>query len=143
MHVSDGHLSVVERRENVRDADGNILGMLRLDDFLGIDVFTKQFGSSRRSRGDRASGFSLSCINDSSTGCGLGLLGLGFVGGFCGFLRSSVGFRFLSGSGFFLDLFSHTKSVMLLYCVIVKSGFRRAQRLDQGTMTASVRSGEP
>ena len=51
LHVGDGDLRVVESGENVRDAGGDILRVLGLDDLLGIGIFAQKFGSGRR--GDR------------------------------------------------------------------------------------------
>ena len=54
VHVGDGDLGVVERGQNVGDADGNVLRALGLDDLLGIGVLAQQFGGGRR--GGRGNG---------------------------------------------------------------------------------------
>src|SRR5438046_6638230 len=45
LHVGDRHLRVVECRQDVRDANRDVLGAFSLDDLFGTSVLTEQFGS--------------------------------------------------------------------------------------------------
>src|SRR5688572_28726925 len=80
MHVSNGHLSVVEGRENVGNADRDVLRSLGLDDLLGVRIVTEQLGSGRRGGGNWSSR-------------------LGSVGGFRRLCRSFAWLAFNGGLG--------------------------------------------
>ena len=54
LHVGDGDLGVVESGQNVRDADGDVLRALGLDDFLAGQIIGQQFGSGRSGSRQRA-----------------------------------------------------------------------------------------
>src|SRR5262249_42315574 len=111
LHVGNGDLRVVERRENIRNANGNVLCALCLDNLFAGQIVGQQFGSGRCDTSNRSGAFSR--LRSRSFGGGSsarggsssrGLLGLGFVSSLGGLLSRSFRFALFLRSGRFLLL---------------------------------------
>src|SRR6266498_1601847 len=107
LHIRDADESIVEGRQNVGDADRNILGAFGFDDFLAGHIVGEQFGGGRRSNGGNGRS-ALGRLGRVGSGSGafdsggraflMAFDGSGFAGGFSGgFFGGGFGFAFLFG----------------------------------------------
>src|ERR1043165_5763437 len=100
LHIGDADESIVERREDVGDADENVFRTFSFDDFFASQIVGQQLGGGWRG-GDR----SIRSFRSVSPCSGSASSAFGRCGGFPGSLFGFVGFfcsglfsRFFSGA---------------------------------------------